>query len=98
MTTLIRVAVHDTGGGIRASDLDRVFSALLTTKPGAMGVGRVDQPLDHQVHDGRLLTTPNAPPAERSSNSRCQPLEPRRSWRHPNRSMSSCWREQPKVR
>jgi signal transduction histidine kinase len=56
--TLVRVAVHDTGGGIRASDLDRVFSAFFTTTPGGMGVGLVDQPLDHQAHDGRLWTTP----------------------------------------
>jgi signal transduction histidine kinase len=57
ITTLIRVAVHDTGGGVHASDLDRMFSAFFTTEPGGMGLGLVD----YQAHDGRLLTTHNAP-------------------------------------
>jgi C4-dicarboxylate-specific signal transduction histidine kinase len=43
--------------GVHASDLDRMFSAFFTTEPGGMGLGLVD----YQAHDGRLLTTPNAP-------------------------------------
>ena len=33
------MAVHDTGVGIDANHLDRVFDAFFTTKPGGMGMG-----------------------------------------------------------
>ncbi len=57
----IRVAVHDTGVGIRASELDRVFGAFFTTKPGGMGMGLSISRSIIEAHDGRLWAVPNAP-------------------------------------
>jgi C4-dicarboxylate-specific signal transduction histidine kinase len=56
-----RVAVHDTGVGIRASDLDRVFSAFFTTKPSGMGMGLSISRSIIEAHGGRLWAAPNEP-------------------------------------
>jgi signal transduction histidine kinase len=61
MTTLVRVAVHDAGVGIRASDLDRVLSAFFTTKPGGMGMRLSISRSIIGAHGGRLWTAPNEP-------------------------------------
>ena len=45
---VVRVAVHDTGVGLQASDVDRVFSAF-HHEAGRRGHGAVDQPLHHRV-------------------------------------------------
>ena len=57
----VRIAVHDTGVGIRASDLDRLFSAFFTTKPGGMGMGLSISRSIIEAHGGRLWATPNEP-------------------------------------
>jgi len=56
-----RVAVHDTGVGIRASDLDRMFSAFFTTKPSGMGMGLSISRSIIEAHGGRLWAAPNEP-------------------------------------
>ena len=56
-----RVAVHDTGVGIRASDLDRVFGAFFTTKPSGMGMGLSISRSIIEAHGGRLWAAPNEP-------------------------------------
>jgi PAS domain S-box-containing protein len=58
---VVRVAVHDTGVGIRASDLDRVFSAFFTTKPSGMGMGLSISRSIIEAHGGRLWAAPNEP-------------------------------------
>src|SRR5262245_2388850 len=57
----VRVAVHDTGVGIRVSDLDRVFSAFFTTKPGGMGMGLSISRSIIEAHGGRLWAASNEP-------------------------------------
>jgi PAS domain S-box-containing protein len=58
---MVRVAVHDTGGGIAASDVDRVFGAFFTTKPGGMGMGLSISRSIIEAHGGRLWAAPNEP-------------------------------------
>ena len=57
----VRVAVHDTGIGVAANDLDHVFSAFFTTKPGGMGMGLSISRSIVEAHGGRLWATPNWP-------------------------------------
>jgi signal transduction histidine kinase len=52
------VAVQDTGIGIAANDLDHVFSAFFTTKPGGMGMGLSISRSIVEAHGGRLWATP----------------------------------------
>jgi signal transduction histidine kinase len=35
----VRVTVRDTGPGLDATSVDRLFEAFYTTKPGGMGMG-----------------------------------------------------------
>jgi PAS domain S-box-containing protein len=58
---VVRVAVHDTGVGIRAGDLDRVFNAFFTTKPSGMGMGLSISRSIIEAHGGRLWAAPNEP-------------------------------------
>jgi len=58
---MVTVAVHDTGAGIHASDLDRVFNAFVTTKPGGMGMGLSISRSIIEAHRGRLWAAPNEP-------------------------------------
>ena len=37
--TRVHIQVRDTGGGISAGDLPRIFEPLYTTKPGGTGLG-----------------------------------------------------------
>jgi len=57
----ILIAVEDTGVGIAANDLDQVFSAFFTTKPGGMGMGLSISRSIVEAHGGRLWATPNRP-------------------------------------
>jgi C4-dicarboxylate-specific signal transduction histidine kinase len=58
---MVRVAVRDTGVGIAASDVDRVFGAFFTTKPGGMGMGLSISRSIIEAHGGRLWAAPNEP-------------------------------------
>ena len=57
----VRVAVRDIGVGIAGSEVDKVFGAFYTTKPGGMGMGLSISRSIIQAHGGRLWAVPNAP-------------------------------------
>jgi PAS domain S-box-containing protein len=56
----IVVAVQDAGVGIDPKNLDQLFSAFFTTKPGGMGMGLSITRSIIDGHGGRLWATPNA--------------------------------------
>jgi signal transduction histidine kinase len=56
------VAVHDTGVGIAANELDRLFTAFYTTKPGGMGMGLSISRSIIEAHGGQLWATRNVGP------------------------------------
>jgi PAS domain S-box-containing protein len=58
---MVRLAVHDTGVGIAGSDVDKVFGAFYTTKPGGMGMGLSISRSIIEAHSGRLWASSNEP-------------------------------------
>ena len=58
----IRVAVQDAGPGIDPQDLERIFTALFTTKPAGLGMGLAISRSIIEAHGGRLWATPNDAP------------------------------------
>jgi PAS domain S-box-containing protein len=61
-TDAIRVAVQDAGVGIDPQDLDRIFTAFMTTKPEGLGMGLAISRSIIEAHGGRLWATLNAGP------------------------------------
>ncbi|WP_287237830.1 MASE4 domain-containing protein [Mesorhizobium sp.] len=57
----VMISVADTGMGIAAQDLQRVFDPLFTTKSRGMGMGLSICRSIVQAHDGMLWVSPNAP-------------------------------------
>ncbi len=57
----VMVSVADTGPGIGAHDVDRIFSPLFTTKSDGMGMGLSICRSIIEAHDGRLWVTSNSP-------------------------------------
>ena len=55
------ISIADTGTGIDAQDMQRVFTPLFTTKPGGMGMGLSICRSIIEAHDGMLWIAPNAP-------------------------------------
>jgi len=55
----VRVAVVDAGAGFEPDDVDRMFEAFFTTKPGGMGMGLSISRSIVEAHGGRLWATPN---------------------------------------
>lgn len=51
----VRISVRDTGKGVAASDLDRIFDAFYTTKRGGMGMGLSIARTIVESHGSRLL-------------------------------------------
>jgi C4-dicarboxylate-specific signal transduction histidine kinase len=58
----IRIAVQDAGVGIDPQDMDRIFTAFVTTKPQGLGMGLAISRSILESHGGRLWATPNAGP------------------------------------
>jgi signal transduction histidine kinase len=58
---LVKVSVADTGPGIAAADVERMFNPLYTTKPGGMGMGLSICRAIIEAHESRLWFTPNSP-------------------------------------
>jgi signal transduction histidine kinase len=57
----VTVSVADTGAGIGAQDVGRIFNPLFTTKSGGMGMGLSICRSIIEAHDGRLVVAPNTP-------------------------------------
>ncbi len=55
----VLVAVQDAGVGIDPKNVDQLFSAFFTTKPGGMGMGLSISRSIIEGHGGRLWATPN---------------------------------------
>jgi len=55
----VLVAVHDSGPGLKAESLDRLFDAFYTTKPGGMGMGLSICRSIIEAHGGRVWATTN---------------------------------------
>jgi signal transduction histidine kinase len=58
----IFVAVRDSGIGLDAQTLDRIFDAFFTTKPEGMGMGLSISRTILEAHGGRLWATPHDGP------------------------------------
>ena len=59
--TSIAVEVEDTGPGIDAKSLDKIFDAFVTTKPGGMGLGLAICRLIIDRHGGQISASPAHP-------------------------------------
>jgi signal transduction histidine kinase len=57
----VMVSVADTGAGIGAQDVGRIFNPLFTTKSDGMGLGLSICRSIVEAHDGRLWAAPNRP-------------------------------------
>ena len=57
----VMISIADTGTGIRAEDVPRVFNPLFTTKSGGMGMGLSICRSIIEAHDGILRVVPNSP-------------------------------------
>ncbi|MGJ7506642.1 MASE4 domain-containing protein [Variovorax sp. GT1P44] len=55
------ISVADTGTGISAQDIDRIFHPRFTTKADGMGMGLPICLAIVEAHNGRLWVTPNTP-------------------------------------
>jgi PAS domain S-box-containing protein len=58
----VLVSVHDTGVGLKATELDRVFEAFYTTKAQGMGMGLAISRSIVEAHGGRLWVAPGGGP------------------------------------
>jgi signal transduction histidine kinase len=58
----VQVTVEDSGTGIEAEKLDKIFDSFYTTKPGGMGMGLSISRSILQAHGGRLWATGKASP------------------------------------
>jgi signal transduction histidine kinase len=58
----VLVAVQDTGIGLDAPSMARLFEAFYTTKPEGMGMGLAISRSIVEAHGGRLWATPNDGP------------------------------------
>ncbi len=57
----VLVSIADTGAGIVARDIDRIFNPLFTTKSRGMGMGLSICRSIIEAHNGRIWATPNKP-------------------------------------
>jgi C4-dicarboxylate-specific signal transduction histidine kinase len=57
----VKISVADTGSGICAQDVDRIFTPLFTSKSDGMGMGLSICRAIIEAHDGQLWFAPNNP-------------------------------------
>ena len=55
----VRLSVRDAGVGIDPQNMDQLFDAFYTTKPGGMGIGLSVSRSIVERHHGRLWAEPN---------------------------------------
>ena len=58
----VRVTVKDTGVGLEAQNMNKLFDAFYTTKPDGMGIGLAVSRSIIEKHQGRLWAEPNDGP------------------------------------
>ena len=58
--SFVLITVTDSGIGLKAEDLARLFEAFYTTKAEGMGMGLAISRSIVEAHGGRLWATPNA--------------------------------------
>jgi C4-dicarboxylate-specific signal transduction histidine kinase len=58
----VRLTVEDSGVGVDAEDVDKLFEAFYTTKSDGMGIGLSVSRSIIETHHGRLWAAPNAGP------------------------------------
>jgi C4-dicarboxylate-specific signal transduction histidine kinase len=56
---LLRLSVHDTGAGVEASELDKIFEPFVTTKSDGLGMGLSISRSIVQAHGGRIWAARN---------------------------------------
>ena len=57
----LRITVEDTGIGLDAAELDRIFDSFYTTKPDGIGVGLSISRSIIEAHGGQLSASPVEP-------------------------------------
>jgi signal transduction histidine kinase len=57
---MVRVSIEDSGTGISAPDMDRIFTPLFTTKAGGMGMGLSICRSIIENHGGRIWVSATA--------------------------------------
>ena len=57
----VLVAVRDSGPGLALANIEHLFEAFYTTKPGGLGMGLSICRSIVEVHNGRLWASPNVP-------------------------------------
>ena len=57
----VEIAIHDTGIGLEHSDIDHLFDAFHTTKPGGMGIGLTISRSIIEAHGGSIRATATGP-------------------------------------
>ncbi len=58
--SFVLITVTDSGIGLKAEDLPRLFETFYTTKAEGMGMGLAISRSIVEAHGGRLWATPNA--------------------------------------
>lgn len=58
-STTVTVSVHDSGIGLDADDLQRIFDPFFSTKADGMGMGLAMSRAIILTHQGRIWATPN---------------------------------------
>jgi signal transduction histidine kinase len=61
LSNAVSIVVRDSGPGLPAQDIDRIFDPFYTTKPGGLGMGLSICRSIADAYGGRLSARPNVP-------------------------------------